>query len=305
MTATRILLILLLLAVSVSAMPAQEATATTTAEETTTASEKTAETSTAASEEAAKPERRNPYTTRDQFTGVLRGSPSELATIVSLDPTLLSNEGFLSGYPELAKFVAENPEVRRNPRFYLAEFPDPTVRRSTAMDEVLEGLIVLGTMTLIAFALAWLVRTVIEQKRWNRLSRTQSEVHNKILDRFSTSEELLAYVRSPAGTRFLESAPIPLHAEKQTQQAPFARMIWSIQLGVVVVAGALGMLVVSGRFDADSAQGFFAMGVIALCVGLGFIGSAIVSIVLPRRLGIWQNQAVPPASAFEDSGSVR
>lgn len=302
MTATRMSLILMLLAALAPTLPGQEAPATTTTA-TATVPQDNAPVSAEAAEQ--KIESSSTYTTRDQLTGILRGSPSELATIIVLDPTLLSNDAFLSGYPELARFVSEHPEVRRNPRFYLAEFPDPGARRSTAVDEVLEGLIILGTFTLIAFALAWLVRTTIEQKRWNRLSQRQSEVHNKILDRFSSSEELLAYVRSPAGARFLESAPIPLHAEKEPQNAPYARIIWSIQLGVVVVAGALGMLVVSGRFEAESAQGFFAMGVIALCVGLGFIGSAIVSIVLPRRLGMWQAPSAPPASAFEESGPVR
>jgi hypothetical protein len=45
------------------------------------------------------------------------------------------------------------------------------------------------------------------------------------------------------------------------------------------------MLLVSGRFDAQTARGFFAMGTIAACVGGGFILSAIVSIALTRRLG--------------------
>lgn len=277
MTPTRMLLILMLLLTVASPALAQETTSTTTA-----------------APETVEPS--NTFTTRDQFTGLLRGSPSELATILALDPTLLSNEPFLSGYPELARFVAEHPEVRRNPRFYLAEFPIPGDRRQTALDEVFEGLVILATFGLIAFALAWLVRTTIEQKRWNRLSRTQNEVHNKILDRFSSSEELLAYIRSPAGTRFLESAPIPLHAEQQqaTQNAPFTRIMWSIQLGVIVVAGALGMLLVSLRLDPESAQGVFAMGVIALFIGIGFIASAAVSIILPRKLGMTQPSEPTP-----------
>ena len=43
-------------------------------------------------------------------------------------------------------------------------------------------------------ALAWLIRTLIEQRRWKQLSRTQSDVHNKILDRFNTTEQLLEYI---------------------------------------------------------------------------------------------------------------
>ncbi|HUF17715.1 MAG TPA: hypothetical protein VMS12_06705, partial [Thermoanaerobaculia bacterium] len=148
---------------------------------------------------------------RNDFSRLLRQSPPELASILVLDPTLLSNEGFLTGYPDLAGFVETHPEVRRNPRFYLGHFETRTPRRSVLHD-VLEGLSILATIGLIAFALGWFIRTVNDQKRWNRLFRTQNEVHNKILDRFGSTEELLAYIRTPAGSRFLEAAPIPLHA---------------------------------------------------------------------------------------------
>ena len=71
------------------------------------------------------------------------------------------------------------------------------------------------------------------------------------------------------------------------QAAPYSRVIWSIQVGVVVAAAAIGMLLVSLRFDGESGQELFALGVIALCIGLGFVASAAVSIILSRRLGAW------------------
>jgi hypothetical protein len=281
------ILILTLLAPFAGEAWAQEA-----AEETTTTA---AETTTSADKTTTAPAEREPgaYSSaeaRTEFSQLLREHPDELATILKLDPTLLSNEAFLTGYPKLAKFVAAHPEVRRNPRFYLYEFQLPYEVRRNALEQVFETLLIFASFLLAAFVLAWLVRTIIEQKRWNRLSRSQSEVHNKILDRFGTTGELLEYVRTPAGSKFLESAPIPLHAEKNVQTPPQARIIWSVQLGVVVVAGALGMILVSGRFDPESAQGFFGLGVIALSVGAGFIASAFISLALSRRLGLWPGQ---------------
>lgn len=241
--------------------------------------------------------------TRTDFSQLLRQSPSELGTILALDPTLLSNEAFLTGYPELATFVAAHPEVRRNPKFFLEAFQPPS-NRGSMLDEIFQALMIFSVILTVAFVLMWLIRTIVDQKRWNRLSRTQSEVHNKILDRFSTSEELLAYVRSPAGTKFLESAPIPLHAEQATQNAPLTRILWSIQFGVVVVAAGLGVLMVSSRFDAESSRAIFALGVIALSVGLGFIASAGVAVVFSRRLGLWPGAAAA-SLAIDDSGPVR
>jgi hypothetical protein len=224
---------------------------------------------------------RDAYGVRNQLGSLVRRHADDLANLLALEPSLLANEAFLADYPDVASFVAAHPEVARNPRFYLAEFPVPGEG-----PDILEPFIIFAVFLVNVFVVFWLVRTVIEQRRWSRLARTQTEVHNKILERFGTSDALLEYMRTPAGSRFLESAPIPVHPDA-AQASPVSRAIVAVQAGVVLAAGALGMLLVSGRFDADSARGLFALGVIALCVGLGFVASAIVSIVLSRRLGVW------------------
>ena len=245
----------------------------------------------------------NSHDVRSDFSALLRKSPSELATIFVLDPTLLSNDAFLAGYPELARFVAAHPEVRRNPRYYLEEFAHAD--NDGDFGGILEPILIASVFGVIALAVAWLIRTLIEQRRWSRLSRTQSEVHNKILEKFGTSEALLEYMRSPAGSKFLESAPIPLRAEAAAPSAPIARVMGSIQLGVIVAAGAIGMLVVSGRLEKEAAEGFFALGVIGLCIGGGFIVSAVVSLALSRRLGLWQDPAVLGADHLDSAAGER
>jgi ABC-type multidrug transport system fused ATPase/permease subunit len=243
---------------------------------------------------------------RAEFNRLLRQHPRELARILTLDPTLLSNESYMAAYPELARFAAQHPEIQRHPRFYFAEFTERPVQ--SPLDEIFEGFLVLGVVALITFALFWLVRTVIEQKRWNRLSRSQNEVHNKILDRFSSSEELLSYIRTPAGTKFLESAPIALHASQTAAQSgPFNRILWSIQLGVIIAVAGLGMMMVGIIADGETARGFVAIGVIALALGAGFIASAAASMILSRRLGVWmgEEQPQPKTNPYEETGQVR
>jgi hypothetical protein len=46
------------------------------------------------------------------------------------------------------------------------------------------------------------------------------------------------------------------------------------------------------------------MGGIAFCIGAGFIASALVSIVLSKRLGV-SSDTEPPPTGFEDPGPVR
>jgi hypothetical protein len=274
-SATRIILILVFLLVAAAAVSAQ---APQTASSTTT-------TTTTGTHDVAT-DARNRQEARDAFIRLMGQHPPELTRILVLDPTLLSNDPFLARYPELARFLADHPEVRRNPHYYLRDFGSPNEYRRSVADRAVEGVTIGFVFLLMTFALGWFVRTFIEQKRWTQLSRTQSEVHNKILDRFGSGAELLEYIQSPAGTKFLESAPIPLHTEPERLNAPLARVMWSIQIGLIVAAGGLGLLLVSGRFASDSNQTLFAMGTIALCIGAGFIVSAMVSVFVSRRFGL-------------------
>jgi len=285
---TRLILILTLIFTLALGVSAQETSTTSTATDTTTDTATTTAAVSVSERPAPDEESISSHEVRNRFSNLLREHPYEIGTILAMDPTLLSNKEFMSGYPAISKFVAAHPEILRNPRFYLGDWGRPEESRGM-INDILQGLFVFCIFAFIAFALGWFIRTVIEQKRWNQLSRTQTEVHTKILDRFGSSEELLTYMKTDAGTKFLESAPIPLRAEPPTHNAPLTRIMWSIQVGVVVAAGALGMLLVSGRFEKEAAQEMFALGAIGFSIGAGFIVSAFVSMILSRRLGLWKN----------------
>jgi hypothetical protein len=299
-----ILTLTLMLGVAL-AVSAQERPSTEIATETTAAAAP-ADASIDAPGEATATEATDParspssYEIRNLFTQTLRDHPADLARTLVLNPTLLSNQAFLAGYPRLAQFVQQYPEVAGNPSYYLADFQER--RRSSFLEDIIEPIIIFATIAFIALALGWLIRTIIEQKRWNRLSKSQNDVHNKILDRFNTSEELLEYVKSAAGSKFLESAPIAVRSETPSVSSPLSRIIWSVQLGVVVAAGAVGLLLVSLRLDAEASRELFALGMIAFFVGLGFIASAAVSIYMSRRLGL--DTGIPPERA-DDPGAMR
>ena len=229
---------------------------------------------------------------------MVRRQPEQVALALDADPTLLLNQEYMARYPDLAAYVAANPEIRRNPHLYTRHIETYRPVPRSPLDEALETLSMVLVFALMAFALGWIIKTIIEHKRWNQLSKRQNEVHARLLDRFATSEELLAYIKTPAGSRYLESAPIAVGIEP-VRTSPYARLLLSIQIGVVVVAASVGLMITGARFGGPSGQGLFGMGTIAFCIGGGFIASAIVSLFLAKRL------EERSTNTLEDSGLVR
>lgn len=228
--------------------------------------------------------------TRESLYNVLRRYPSSLGRILRLDPTLMAREDYLTPYPELAAFLKQHPEVQRNPEYYFASFGssyyetyDP---RARAWNDMVEMVSVGFVMLTIVFGLAWLVRTAVDYRRWGRLARVQAEAHTKLLDRFTGNEELLAYVKSPAGARFLESAPITLDGTPRQMNVPLSRILWSMNAGVVLTSAGIGMNYISGRIDEHMNEPVFTFGVLLISIGIGFLVSAALSFLLSRRMGL-------------------
>ena len=147
----------------------------------------------------------------------------------------------------------------------------------------------------VTYTLTWLVRYVVGHRRWIRSTKVQTEVHSRLLERFSSNDELLAYVQSPAGARFLQSAPISLDGSPRAMGSPVSRILWSTQAGVVLTAAGLGMNYVSRHIDPNRADPIFMLSVLLLSIGLGFVASAAMSYLLSKRLGI-----IGPSGAVEE-----
>ena len=237
--------------------------------------------------------------TREELMQLLEKYPPSLGRVLKLDPSLLASDQYLATYPVLHAFLTKHPEVQRNQPFfferiqgsgnYYRENQDTEAYRMWG--DVLGGLAAITVALIVLAALGWMIRSLIDYRRWARLSRVQAEAHNKLLDRMTANEELLAYVQSPAGARFLESAPISLDPGARSVGAPFSRILWSVQAGLVLASGGFGLQYVSGRIINEAAQPIYSMGVLAVALGVGFVLSAGVSYVLSHRLGLFASGA--------------
>lgn len=250
--------------------------------------------------------------TRESLEELLKKLPPAVGRVLRTDPSLLGNESYLTTYPALSAFLKQHPEVRNTPGFFFEhigsmEFYNPSqpeTRESQALRmwrELIQFFAIGGVFLLVTGSLIWIIRTLVEYRRWHRTSKVHTEVHNKLMDRFTANEDLLAYMQTSAGRRFLESAPLSLEAPPRPVGASLSRILWSVQVGVVLFAGGLGLLFVTGRVIEEVAQVLFAIGVLALAVGAGFVVSAGASFLLSRRLGLF-DPPVPPHEHIPSAG---
>ncbi len=236
-------------------------------------------------------DRANAHDVRNTLNEVLRQYPPTLRDVLRLDPTLLNDEAYLASYPALRTVLSRYPQIARNPSFYVGESPEhqPTDTRSQAINmwrNTFESISMLSVMLLVAVGLAWLVRTVLDHRRWLRTSRVQTEVQHKLFDRLSTNEDLLTYIQTPAGQRLLDASPGMQDPGPRSVTAPVNRILWSVQIGMVLIPFGLGLQWVGRHLLEEVAQFLWFVGVMAVTIGIGFVISAATAYLISRRLGL-------------------
>jgi len=251
---------------------------------------------------------RNARETREILRELLNEYPPSLASVLKLDPSLMMNPNYLAPYPKLSAFLSQHPEIAHNPGFFVGEAPtyrEPSMeyRANETFKEVLAGLAAFSSGLIFLSGLGWVLKTIIDHRRWLRVAKVQSEVHSKLLDRFTSNQDLLAYIQTPAGRHFLESAPISLQPGPRSLNAPVGRILFSVQAGVVLAAAGVGLNAVS-RFVTvqEIAQPLFIVSALALAVGIGFVVSAILAYVLSRQLGLLNHNNNTLASTSDNAG---
>jgi len=248
--------------------------------------------------------------TRTQLMHLLRMSPT-LSDVVGSDPSLLANLEYVSRTnPELARFLQNHPEVVRNPDFYLfADLPNTGGRRSERLfrrtwdegrprqeaspivRELVQALAPMTAFIIFMGVLLWLTRAFLENRRWSRVFKMQSEVHARLIERFGNNQELLTYMGTDAGKRFLEAAPIPVEFERdQRVPAALSRVLIPLQAGLVLTLLGIGVLALRVSLP-EIATGLLVFGTVILMPGLGFILSAGITWLLASRFGLMQRTA--------------
>lgn len=126
--------------------------------------------------------------------------------------------------------------------------------------------------------LGWIVKLSLTHRRFTKLTQLQHDLQSKLLDKFSTSQELAQYLQGDSGERFLQSATVE-------RSDPHMRILGSLQAGLVLLTGGIAFLALQGRISgADEA--FVFLGTLGVALGVGFGLSAGVAYLLSKSWGL-------------------
>jgi len=139
-----------------------------------------------------------------------------------------------------------------------------------------------------ALCIGWILTVVSNNSRRAKIARVQQEVHSKLFEKFGTTQELIEYLKTDAGSRLLDSATIE-------QSRPFGRILGSVQAGLILFMLGIAMLIVRYTIPAEgfnaiehaqTAHGMLALSLLLLALGVGFLLSAAASYRLSKSWGL-------------------
>jgi hypothetical protein len=148
--------------------------------------------------------------------------------------------------------------------------------------EAFSIIIAMGTLT---GSVLYLVRTSLGHIRATRTEKLQADLYTRLLDRFGSSQDLLAYLQTDAGKNLLR--PAPAVEEPAKAPAPTRRIMTSVQVGTVLVAFGIGLLIIKSSIANQRPQEpLTVFGILSVTTGVGFLASAFASWKLSRAWGL-------------------
>jgi hypothetical protein len=147
-------------------------------------------------------------------------------------------------------------------------------------------LVIIGVYSLFA----WVTRAFLVNRRVTNSARIQAELQTRLLDKLGTSQELLAYLESPAGQRLAQSVIL----EKGTLHG---RILAAVQSGLILIVVGAALLALRGELGAEDIQALTMVGAIGMALGIGFLASAYVTYRLSKAWGLL-------GTAGEDAGAM-
>jgi len=149
-----------------------------------------------------------------------------------------------------------------------------------AQSEAMMMIIVMPTMFII---MGWAFKTLLNFIQQRQLTKLHFALQDKLLEKLGSSPEALEYLHSDAGEKLFAL----VSAERVN---PFNRILTALQAGAVLGLLSVGFLFLRGMVR-DGSEAFTVVGVLGLCLGLGFIISSAAAYLFSKRWGLLDQSA--------------
>jgi hypothetical protein len=149
------------------------------------------------------------------------------------------------------------------------------------MDGV-EAIAMVSVLGILGGSVVSVVKTTAEHFRQSRADKAQAELYGKLLDKFGSSQELLAYLQSEAGQTLLKT---PVAARPG---APTNRILNSVQFGIVILLLGAALMGIRGMVSPgqEALEVMTVFGMLGMFLGAGLLISAAASWKLSQMWGL-------------------
>jgi len=144
--------------------------------------------------------------------------------------------------------------------------------------EAAEQVAMMVVMPIMFLVVGWVFKMAYANARQKRMLALQGEMQRRLLEKFDSTEGLVAFMNSEAGRRFSEF-------EIVEPTSPYAKILGSVQVGVILSLASIGMLVIDSRIEVPG-EGLTVVGILGLTIGIGFLISSAISYALSKSWGL-------------------
>jgi len=145
-----------------------------------------------------------------------------------------------------------------------------------------KDLMIMLVLLAVLATVGWVIYLAAETTKRQRRVKAQAELHGRLLDKFSSAHEVVEFLQTPGGAQFVDGIT-------SDREEPASGIRRSAHRGIILVIVAAGCLFLSWYYRNSGENPLLVIGVILLCLGVGFLISAKVSHWLSRTLGNTQH----------------
>jgi hypothetical protein len=148
-------------------------------------------------------------------------------------------------------------------------------------EETVIMIIVMPTMFII---MGWAFKTGLDFFHKQRLVKLHYALQDKLLEKLGNSPEAIEYLNSDAGEKMFA-----LLAKERTN--PYARILTALQAGAVISLLGIGFIFLRNQVPVEGGEAFMVIGVLGLCLGLGFLASSAAAYAFSKQWGLINGSA--------------